>query len=133
MMKRAIAFGTFDILHKGHEYFLKAAKRLGSELVIVVARDKNVKKIKGRCARNSELKRLKDVKGLMIGDIVVLGSKRSFYDPLKKFKPDIICLGYDQKEVCLDKKKLKELGLEKVVIKRVKSFKPNKYKSSLIK
>ena len=131
-MKKVIAFGTFDKLHKGHEYYLKQAKKNGY-LIVVIARDKNVKKIKGKNPRNKENKRLENVKELGIANEVHLGSKRSFYDPLKKFKPDIIFLGYDQKEVCLDKKKLKELGLSKVIIKRAKGYKTRVYKSSLIK
>ena len=40
-----MATGTFDILHMGHIYYLKEAKKLGDELVIVVARDFTVRKL----------------------------------------------------------------------------------------
>ncbi len=49
-MMRVIAFGTFDLLHYGHIKMLETAKELGGEkgeLVVVVARDESVLKIKG--------------------------------------------------------------------------------------
>ncbi|HEY4500387.1 MAG TPA: adenylyltransferase/cytidyltransferase family protein, partial [Candidatus Paceibacterota bacterium] len=49
-MKRVMVFGTFDILHPGHLYFLRAAKKLGDYLIVSLARDVNVRKIKGRKA-----------------------------------------------------------------------------------
>lgn len=42
-----LAGGVFDILHYGHVYFLKNAKKLGDYLVVAIESDKRVKKIKG--------------------------------------------------------------------------------------
>ena len=39
-------FGTFDGLHEGHFDLFRQAKKYGDYLVVVVARDVNVKKIK---------------------------------------------------------------------------------------
>ena len=55
-MKKVIAFGSFDILHKGHEAYLKEAKSYGDYLVVVVARDENILKFKGKNPRNDENK-----------------------------------------------------------------------------
>ena len=44
--KKVMVFGTFDIFHKGHENFLKQAKKLGDCLTVVVARDETVLKFK---------------------------------------------------------------------------------------
>jgi len=63
-MKKTLVFGTFDILHPGHEYFLKEAKRHGDQLVVVVARDLTVKQVKKLMPDNNELERLKIVKKL---------------------------------------------------------------------
>ena len=38
-MVKVMATGTFDILHLGHIYFLKEAKKLGDTLAVVVATD----------------------------------------------------------------------------------------------
>ena len=48
MPKRVLCCGTFDYLHPGHESFLNQASRLGEELVVVVARDENVERLKDR-------------------------------------------------------------------------------------
>jgi len=45
---KVLAFGTFDILHPGHEFYLKEAKKHGDILDVVVARDSTVEKIKGK-------------------------------------------------------------------------------------
>mgnify|MGYP006297563163 FL=1 len=45
-MVKVMATGTFDILHLGHIYFLKEAKKLGDTLAVVVATDSTVRKLK---------------------------------------------------------------------------------------
>jgi len=37
-MVKVMATGTFDLLHMGHIYYLKEAKKLGDKLVTVIAR-----------------------------------------------------------------------------------------------
>ena len=121
-MKKVMVFGTFDVLHKGHLNFFEQARKYGDYLIVVVARDKTVKKIKGNPPRNNEKQRLMRIK--KYANKSVLGYIRDKYKVIKNFKPDIICLGYDQKA------SLKELRKFKITIKRLKSYKPNKYKSS---
>lgn len=38
-MKRVLTYGTFDLLHPGHVYLLKEAKKLGDELIVGVSTD----------------------------------------------------------------------------------------------
>ena len=38
-----VATGTFDIIHPGHIRFLEEAKKLGDYLIVIVAREKNVR------------------------------------------------------------------------------------------
>ena len=45
-MVKVMATGTFDLLHMGHIYYLKEAKKLGDILSVVVARDSTVRKLK---------------------------------------------------------------------------------------
>ncbi|MHA1679090.1 MAG: adenylyltransferase/cytidyltransferase family protein, partial [Promethearchaeota archaeon] len=59
--KKVLCFGTFDILHPGHVSFLKQARKYGNYLVVVVARDENVKKIKGKYPLDNELKRIENL------------------------------------------------------------------------
>lgn len=130
---KVMTFGTFDILHSGHVFYLKEAKKYGDVLGVVVARDENVRKIKGRNPRNNEEKRLRAIKNLDYVDEVFLGDKKDKYRVIKEFQPDIVCLGYDQNvEPNKLEKSLKKEGIEAEVFK-IKSFKPDIYKSSKLK
>ncbi|MDZ7798775.1 MAG: adenylyltransferase/cytidyltransferase family protein [Patescibacteria group bacterium] len=130
--KKVLVFGTFDHLHPGHQYFLKKAKSLGNRLMVVLARDKNVKKIKGQKPSQNEKQRLIKIKNLDFVDQVFLGQDNlnHKYDIIKKIKPDIIALGYDQKNFTQD---LPKYINNKTKIIRLKAFEPGKYKSSIIK
>lgn len=130
-MKKVLVFGTFDILHPGHEYFLKQAKGHGDELVVVVARDLTVKQVKHEFPVNNEENRLKAVQKLGYVNKAMLGSlDPDKYKIIEQIKPDIICLGYDQTAFISDlEAKLHEKGLKPGII-RINSHKPDKYKSS---
>lgn len=127
-----MVFGTFDIFHKGHENFLKQAREYGNYLMAVIARDKTVEQIKNKSPRDNETARLKAVEQSGLADEVILGSLTDKYEAIKKYKPNIICLGYDQ-TAFTDKLeyKLKEFKLNTKII-RLKSYFPNIYKSSKI-
>lgn len=129
-----MVFGTFDIFHKGHKDFFRQAKEYGEYLIVVIARDKNVLKVKGRLPKNNELARQKKIAESKLADIVVLGDLDDKYKMIQEYKPDAICLGYDQK-VSLEelKEKLIEFGLIKTQIVRLKPFQPEIYKSSKLR
>jgi len=95
MTKRVLATGVFDIIHPGHIAFLKEARRLGDELVVIVARDKTALERKKRPVVPEE-QRLAVVRGLKPVDKAVLGSERDMFSPLEDIKPDVIVLGHDQ-------------------------------------
>lgn len=131
-MKRIIAFGTFDIFHPGHISFLKQAKKIGNYLLIVVARDQNTLKVKGKLPRNDEKIRLRVVRRAKIANKVILGSVTgNYFRTLRTNKIDLIALGYDQKPtIFLLKKTLRKHRLARVEIKRLRAYNPNKFKSS---
>ena len=131
---KVLAFGTFDRLHPGHVNFLKQAKQLGDELYVVIARDHNVKIIKNRLHHDNEQTRLHNIKNLNLAADVMLGTLdlAHRYRILNKTKPDIIALGYDQPVNLTElKSKLKHYHLN-TAIKRLKSYYPEKYKTSKI-
>jgi FAD synthetase len=132
--KKVLVFGTFDIFHKGHINFLKQAKKYGDFLAIVVARDKTVEKVKGNLPRNKEKVRLENIKKSGLADRVLLGGLGDKYVIIKKIKPDVICIGYDQNAYVDNlKDKLIAFGLKNVKIKKLKPFKSDIYKSSKLK
>jgi FAD synthetase len=125
--KRVVCAGTFDHLHPGHIDFLKQAKALGDELVVIVARDENVRKIKGIKPEN-EQDRKQNLEKTGIPDKVVLGNLSS--EPLsilKELLPDTVALGYDQRVSEEDIK----ATLPDCTVVRLKPFHPDLFKSSL--
>ncbi len=94
-MVRVMATGVFDLLHPGHLYFLEEAKRLGDELVVVVARDATAKRLKHEPYVPEHL-RLQMVQALKPVDRALLGSPTDIYQTVVDVRPDIIVLGYDQ-------------------------------------
>lgn len=129
-----MVFGTFDLLHPGHESFFQQARKLGDYLIVVVARDMFVKKAKGVVPINNEQLRIKNVRGSVIPDKVILGSKtHNFYRTVRTHKPEIIALGYDQKPTVYElKKDLKKHRLSHIKIVRLKGYKPKIFKSRLL-
>ena len=120
-MVRVMATGVFDILHLGHVYFLKEARKLGDELVVVVATDKTAEKMKHIPVTSQDM-RVELVAELKPVDKAVLGYEDDKYRIVRELKPDIIALGYDQKH---DEKQikndLKNLGMDVKVV-RLKPF-----------
>ncbi len=129
-----MAFGTFDILHPGHLYYLKRAKALGDYLVVVIARDASVKAIKGRIPANSEKDRLELIEHLEFVDKAVLGDRAMRkWGVFKKYNPAIVALGYDQwASIPTLRKELDKLELSPRIV-RIKSFKPHKHSSTRIR
>ena len=135
-----MVFGVFDLLHPGHISFLKQAKKLGTRrrqgsggqafLIVSVARDINVKKIKGKSPIFDEKKRMAHIKQLKIAQKIVLSGTFDPWPHIVKEKPDVIGLGYDQGSYVGNL--AKELRKRKLGIKiiRLKAFRPEVFKSS---
>lgn len=94
-MVRVMATGVFDLIHVGHIYYLEQAKNLGDELVVVVARDSTVKRMKHEPVTPEEVRR-EVVSALKPVDLAILGVEGDIFETVKKLRPDIIALGYDQ-------------------------------------
>jgi FAD synthetase len=127
-MKKVLATGTFDILHPGHLYFLREAKKFGDILYVIVARDKMIRH-KPKPVIPEE-QRLEMVKALKPVDHAILGSEEDIFEPVEQINPDVIVLGYDQKfsEEEL-KKELEKRGI-KVEIVRIGKYEGCKLCSS---
>ncbi|MEM2550118.1 MAG: adenylyltransferase/cytidyltransferase family protein [Nitrososphaerota archaeon] len=98
-----ITSGAFDLIHPGHIFLLRYAKKLAGnkgKLIVVIARDITVLKRKGRKPILSESDRLKVVNSIRYVDKAVLGFKpMSFKKIIEKYRPNIVVFGYDQEEV----------------------------------
>lgn len=127
MKKRVLCAGTFDLFHKGHEYFLKKAAQLGDELHVIVARDETVERIKNISPEESQQERQKKIASLPFVFHSYIGEQDMRSLP-RKIQPHIIALGYDQH--------LPELfttefpNVEQV---RITAYLPDRYKSSFFR
>ena len=101
--KVVLASGVFDLLHLGHVKFLEEAKKAGgknAELLVIVARDSTVQRMKGRPPIMPEDQRRALVESLRVVDEAVLGLEDfDIGDVIERVKPDVIALGYDQSEM----------------------------------
>jgi len=93
--QRVFVAGTFDLLHPGHVRLLRFASRLG-KVYVVVARDSNVVRSKGKRPILSEKARLENVSSLKYVYRAMLGDEKDKLAPLRIIEPDIIVLGPDQ-------------------------------------
>ena len=131
---KVIVFGVFDGLHKGHLSFLRQAKKYGDFLIVVVARDSAVLKLKNKKPLFNERERLKALGELKEVDSILLGDRvQGTYNIIKKIKPAVICLGHDQSLLGKDlRKKINGGLLPDVRLVKLKSHYHAKFSSSII-
>ncbi len=94
--KTVMATGVFDLIHLGHIHYLKEARSLGDELVVVVACDQTVRENKHEPLMGQEV-RAEMVASLKPVDKAVVGYEDDPYRIVKEIYPDIIAIGYDQR------------------------------------
>lgn len=115
-MTRVLATGTFDLLHPGHLMYLEQSRALGDELVVIVARDANVKHKPRPIIPQDQ--RLLMVSALEMVDRAILGSESDMFSPIEELKPEIITLGYDQHfDAILLKEELATRGIDAQVVR----------------
>lgn len=112
---KVLAGGTFNIIHNGHIYFLEEAKKLGDELVVVVASDKTVKRSRKSLLFPAE------VRASMVGSIgsvdkAIVGDDKDMMMVVREEKPEVIALGYDQ-DVKGIKRQLSDSGIACKVVR----------------
>lgn len=130
--KKVLLFGTFDVLHPGHVALFKQARRFGNDITVILARDRTIEEIKKHAPLYGERVRKRALEQSCRVNHVILGSLHDKYQAIKKIKPDVICLGYDQKYfVGPLEEKIKLFKLSTHIV-RLKSFKPHLYKSTIL-
>jgi len=94
MTTRAIAQGTFDILHPGHVHYLREAASMGEELHVIVARSANVTHKPDPVVPARQRRDVVDA--LAVVDEAHLGHTEDIFVPIERIDPDVVVLGYDQ-------------------------------------
>ena len=136
IFKTGMVFGTFDLFHAGHEFYICEAKKHCENLVVVVARDARV--LSGKWFfpnENEDLRREKIAKflekkfGENSKNLVILGDEKNIFAPIEEFSPEILFFGYDQKA---PEKTLAE-KFPNITTMRIGSYFPEKFKSSILR
>lgn len=93
-MTRVVAQGTFDLLHPGHLHYLRAAKAMGDELHVIVARRQNVTHKEPPVLPNRQRRDV--IAALEMVDAAHVGHETDIFTPIEELDPDVIALGFDQ-------------------------------------
>ncbi len=127
-------FGVFDLLHEGHQVFLQQAAAIGDTLSVIIPLDETVEQLKGHlpeqdyATRKAQLEALDSVTTVYAGD-TYLGS----YQALRKAQPDLIYLGYDQRDLEESLRDFLEEEQLDIPIKIGLSHEPERFKTSLLR
>lgn len=95
-LRVVFAGGVFDIIHPGHIHTLNAARRLGDMLVVVVATDSTVRRMKKRSPLHTQGQRRDLVGSLSVVDACLVGDEDDIFSTVRRVRPQVIALGYDQ-------------------------------------
>ncbi|MFH1306382.1 MAG: adenylyltransferase/cytidyltransferase family protein [Candidatus Micrarchaeota archaeon] len=101
--------GVFDIIHPGHIFTLKEARKYGDILIAVIATDETVKKAKKREPLHPANERCELVNSIKYVDLAIVGASK-WQDSLHRVSPNIVVFGYDQKEMDISDVKIVKLG-----------------------
>lgn len=103
MTTTVLASGVFDLLHYGHIRFLQEAKKQGgpdSRLMVIIARDETVRRLKGKAPIVPEDQRRALVEALEVVDEALLGyEEMDLGAVIEKIKPDVVAVGHDQDDI----------------------------------
>lgn len=87
------AAGCFNRVHPAHLRLLRQARVLGDRLVVVLSNDAHNKKPNAVPAAQRKAR----LEAYGAADEVLVGDPGSFAASLRRVRPDILVLGYDQK------------------------------------
>ena len=88
--------GVFDVIHKGHVFYLHQARQLGDLLILGLNTDASVKRIKGNDRPvNNESDRAFVLSAFYFIDYIVFLSEDTPIDLIKAIQPDVLVKGSD--------------------------------------
>ena len=126
MTSTVLAAGVFDLLHYGHIRYLEEAKKTGgsdSRLVVIVARDETVKRLKGSDPVIPEDQRRAVIEALKVVDEALLGFEDMDLDRvIQQVKPDIVVVGHDQEAIKNQVEKIKKVRELEIEIIQIAQF-----------
>lgn len=96
--KNRIVFtnGCFDVLHRGHVYYLSKAREMGDVLVIGLNSDASVSRLKGEGRPvNNQNARAEVLGALGMVDYIILFEEDTPLELIRTIKPDMLVKGGD--------------------------------------
>ena len=88
--------GCFDIIHAGHVFYLKEARKFGDVLIIGLNSDSSVKKLKGESRPIfNQNERASVLSALQMVDHIVIFSEETPQDLITEIVPDVLVKGGD--------------------------------------
>jgi D-beta-D-heptose 7-phosphate kinase/D-beta-D-heptose 1-phosphate adenosyltransferase len=110
--------GCFDLLHSGHIYLFREAKKKGDVFIVAVNDDSSIKKIKGKPRPIFPLKERIEILGAIEEiDYLTSFSEKTPQKIIAQLLPDVLVKGGDWKpEKVVGKKEVEEAGGEVVII-----------------
>src|SRR3989338_6057447 len=102
-MRKVMVFGVFDGVHEGHRHFFREAKKIGDYLIAVVAADEVAKALKGKSPKKDISERIAEIEEeIEIDEVMVGDEEMGSWEIIKRVRPHVIAVGYDQKEMKRD-------------------------------
>lgn len=131
-MNTVLVFGTFDVIHPGHEYFLQQAALLGDHLVAVIARDQFVVNTKNRKPVHNEDERISHILECGLVDEAFLSDRvTGTFSIVEKINPQIVCFGHDQIRLGESFNKWMKMNGKEIKTATIAPYKREKYSSTL--
>jgi len=125
-MKTVLAAGVFDLLHYGHIRYLEEAKNAGGDsarLIVIVARDETVRRLKGHGPIIPEDQRRAVIEALKVVDGALLGHEEmDLIQVIEQVKPDIVVMGHDQQGIKAQVEKVNQVLNADIEIVQLKQF-----------
>ena len=111
--RTVLCHGCFDVLHTGHIYHLKEARKLGERLVVSITHEDYAKR---KLRFSSEIRR-EALESLRFVDEVIVTSSRTAVEAIERIKPDFYVKGKEYAELDLDPSG--DIQLEKAAVEAI--------------
>ena len=131
-MKTVLVFGTFDVIHPGHKFFLEQSAIYGEKLIAVIARDDFVYKTKSRTPVHGQQERIEHIiKSGLVNDAFLADTVTGTFNVINKLDPQIVCFGHDQLKLAEAFRNWLNENNKEIEIVMIEPFKRDQYSSTL--
>ncbi len=131
-MKTVLVFGTFDVIHPGHKYFLEQSAQYGERVVAVVARDEFVNRTKRKTPVHNQNERIEHIKKSgLVTDACLSDIVTGTFQVVAEIDPHIVCFGHDQIKLVESFRIWLKENKKDIEIIMIDSYKRDQYSSTV--